>query len=254
MDNSKEMEKLSEPFKALIGNQALNYQILDLLPIPIEIFSPDGMCIFGNRALLKLFGMPDPSFVVGKYNFNNDPVCLEIMGQDVYDRILRGETVFFPNFPAPIQDAIDHGIFPGKPFEAATMDVVFMSVFDGDVLTCIIMLYDVKNVYQGRTEIARAKEYMDSHWLDDFNPDAVAAAVNLSPSHLYALFRQSAGMTLNDYHHKVKVDHIKEKLMDKSLSVAEAFSFCGEDSRGWAAKVFKELTGMTPTEYRNSLK
>jgi AraC-like DNA-binding protein len=53
---------------------------------------------------------------------------------------------------------------------------------------------------------------------------------------------------------KVCVDHIKEKLRDKSLSIAEVFSFCGEDSRGAFARTLKKLTGMTPKEYRNSLK
>ena len=241
--------------KGLIGNPEQVFQILDMFPNPVQIFNPDGLLVFSNRAFLEWNGIPDASLIVGKYNLKNDPVCNELdWMRDGIQRAFNGEVVATSDFKPPIQDFVDREIIEEKPYETAAMDTYLYPVWNGDKLDYVVNVFNIKGVYQGRTEIARAKEYMDSHWLDDFNPDAVAAAVNLSPSHLCALFRQSTGMTLNDYHHKVKVEHIKEKLMDKSLSVAEAFSFCGEDSRGWTAKVFKELTGMTPTEYRNSLK
>ena len=46
---------------------------------------------------------------------------------------------------------------------------------------------------------------------------------------------------------------IKEKLADKSLSIKEAFAACGEDSRGWTLRVFKDITGLTPTQFRKEL-
>jgi len=58
---------------------------------------------------------------------------------------------------------------------------------------------------------------------------------------------------MHDYYKKVKVDHIKERLRDKSLNIAEVFALCGEDNRGALGRTFKELTGMTPRGYRNSL-
>lgn len=61
-------------------------------------------------------------------------------------------------------------------------------------------------------------------------------------------------MTMHDYYIKVKVDRIKEKPADRSYNVKEAFAACGEDSRSGFARTFKELTGMTPSEYRNNNK
>jgi len=60
-------------------------------------------------------------------------------------------------------------------------------------------------------------------------------------------------MPPGDYHKRVKVNHIKEKLADKNMMIAEAFAACGEDSRGTYARVFKEVTGTSPKEYRASL-
>ena len=45
----------------------------------------------------------------------------------------------------------------------------------------------------------------------------------MSVIQLYKLFKQHTYMTPGDYHNQTKVEHIKEKLTDKNLSVKE---FC----------------------------
>ena len=111
-------------------------------------------------------------------------------------------------------------------------------------------IYDGSN---GKPNFLMAKEYIDNNWQGDYSAKTIAKSVNMSKSKLYAIFNQFAGMTPGEYHKKVKLDHIKEKLADKSLSVKEAFAACGEDSQGRVARVFKEKTGLSPTEYRDSL-
>ena len=146
-NTGNDFSMLSEPFKALISNQGINYQVFDLFPTPIQVFTPDGTTIFLNRAMMELHKIPDANIFVGKYNYKNDPVCLSIMGQEVYDKVSRGEAVSFPNFPAPIQDVVDRGKLEDKPYEAATMDLFFLPVWDGDVFVYTIMFYYVKDVY-----------------------------------------------------------------------------------------------------------
>ena len=245
---------LSEPFKALIGNEKLNYQLLDMLPTPIEIFAPDGMSIFTNRACMEMNGGKDANLLVGKYNLKNDPVCLEILGRETIDKIFMGESVTIADFPAPIHDVVDRGVIDEKPWEAATMDIFCLPILDGDTFVCTICFFTIKNMYHGKPEIVDTKKYIDEHWLDEFDENDIAKAVNVSPSYLRSLFRNNAGTTMYDYYQSVKITHIKEKLTDKNLSIAEAFSFCGVDSRGRYGKTFKQLTGMTPREYRDTLK
>ena len=253
-NTSPDLDMLSAPFRALIGNEGLNYQLLDLLPFPINFFAPDGTAIFVNRASMEMVGSKDASLMVGKYNLKHDPICLEILGQETIDKIFRGETVSIKDFPAPIQDVVDRGVIDEKPWEAATMDMFLLPIWDGDIFTCTICFFTVKNIYHGNPEIVKVKQYIDEHWLDEHDDEAIAKAVNISASHLYALFRSNTGMTMYDYYKSVKVEHIKEKLKDGKLNIAEAFSFCGVDSRGTFARVFKEITGMTPKEYRSGLK
>jgi len=69
---------------------------------------------------------------------------------------------------------------------------------------------------------------------------------------LYKIFKEYTGMTPGDFHKKCKVEHIKEKLMDNSLTIKQAFSACGEDSQGRIARVFKTITGLSPAEFRRT--
>ena len=251
--NNQDLEKLSEPFKALIGNQGLNYQLLDLLPVPIEIFTPDGMLIFSNRAWLELNNVPDASYVVGKYNLKDDPVCLEILGQENIDIFLRGESGSFSGFPVPIKDLENRGVIGEKPFEAATMDIFCLPLWDGDTFVCSIMFFTVTNMYYGRADIIKAQEYIKEHWQDDFDLDKIAQSVSLSRRHFQRIFKEVTGKTPMEYYQNEKIEKIQEKLLDDSLSVEQAFAACGVGAHGTYSKLFKEKTKMSPSEYRKKM-
>jgi len=232
------------------------YQMLDMFPIPIEVFAPDGTTVFFNRALMELNNVKDRNLGIGKYNLLKDPVCMEQMGPHVreeIERAFRGEIVIGKGFPIPIQDLVERGLIKEKPFEAATTDVYFYPVWKKDVLILIVCVFVVRNLYFGRPDVVKAKEYMDAHWQGEYLPEKVAKSVNMSVTQLYRVFKEHTGVTPGDYHKKIKVERIKEKLIDKNLTVKEAFAACGEDSRGWLSKVFKEITGLSPKQFREKL-
>jgi AraC-like DNA-binding protein len=242
---------LPEQYRALLGKPELNHQVYDMLPVPMEIFAPDGTCMFMNRAWLAMINCQDPKLGVGIYNLKHDPACLGIFGQEVMDRIFRGEAVTVPDFPAPIQNVADRGVIDEKPWEAATMDMLLLPVWDGGVFTCTICVAIVKNTYEGRADVARAKAYLREHWLERFDLEALAAAAgSLSSRHLRRVFAEVTGRTPHAYYQKVKLEKIQELLLDGSLTVAEVFTACEVDSHRTYFRLFKEKTGMTPSEYR----
>jgi len=96
----------------------------------------------------------------------------------------------------------------------------------------------------------KAVEYIDKHWQGEYDPKAVAKSVNMGVTQLYYHFKQHTGMTPGNYQKKVIVEHIKEKLNDKNLTIKEAFAACGQNSQGRIAKIFKQITGFSPREFR----
>jgi transcriptional regulator GlxA family with amidase domain len=57
-------------------------------------------------------------------------------------------------------------------------------------------------------------------------------------------------MTPHEYYMSIKIDKIKDRLLDTNLSVEEAFARCGVHYHGHFAALFKEKTGFTPMQYR----
>jgi two-component system response regulator YesN len=114
----------------------------------------------------------------------------------------------------------------------------------------VVFIMFVKKLYHGREDLARAKEYLDSHWQGEYDAETAAKSVGMSVAQLYKIFKHHTGMTPGGYHKRCKIERIKEKLADKNISIKEAFAACGEDSRGRIAKVFKELTGLSPAQWR----
>ena len=240
--------------QAASDNDDLFYQVIDLLPIPVELFAPDGTSVFTNRALIEFRGAKDASGITGKYNLIEDPVCNDQLGMRKWiQKAFKGEAVMGNDYPVPIDDLVKRGIIKEKPFESATGDYLLYPVFKDDKLHVVVFILIVKGMYFGRPDVAKAKEYIDNHWQGEYDKEAVAKAVNMSVSQLYSLFKQHVGMPPGEYHRKVIVDHLKEKLSDKNLSIKEAFAACGEDSQGWAVKVFKEVTGISPKQFREEM-
>jgi len=247
-------ETLIKWFQGKAENHDALYQGFDMLPYPIEIFAPDGTTAYINRAGLDMVNIKEPGLLIGKYNLLKDPVCMDQLGyREEFTRAFKGEAVFVKDFPAPIQDVLERGVIKDKPWEKATMDLFLYPVWQNDKLHFVICVFVVRTLYFGRPDVVRAKEYIDTHWLEAYDSHVVSKSVNMSVAQLYNLFKQHIGMTPGDYAKKVKVEHIKEKLIDTSLSIKEAFASCGEDSRGGMIRVFKEMTGMSPTEYRKQV-
>jgi len=246
-----EAADLIKYFKMVDDENGFLFQIMNTLPYPIEVFAPDGTTVFANRAGLDMINCKDASLLVGVYNVLNDPECMDKLGyRDEFERAFKGEVVVVKDFPAPIEDLVKRGVIEEKPWEAGTMDLIFYPIWNNDKLHLVVCVFVIRILYFGRPDVAMAKEYIDSHWQGEYDKEAVAKSANMSVSQLYSLFKQHMGMPPGEYHNKVLVDHIKEKLADKNLSIKEAFAACGEDSRGWSLRVFEEITGLTPSQFR----
>ena len=237
----------------LIDHKELMFQVLDFFPIPVEIFDSTGTTVYFNKAGMEWLGIKDPDLLIGKYNVLHDPVMEQMGLMPGIRRAFRGETVVTYDVVPPIEDVQARGVIDEKPFEKAFTDFHLYPIMNGKKVDFVVFVCVVKKMYQGKPEVARVKEYMDTHWQGEYDPAIIAKSAGTSVRQLFRLFKQSMGMSPKDYHYKVKIDHIKEKLADKSLSIKEAFAACGEDSQSWIAKVFKESTGKSPAQFREDL-
>lgn len=232
------------------------FSVLALFPVPIEVFSPQGVSLFVNRSFVDFFGI-SAGEIVGAFNILQDPFLNQALGlADYLRRVFAGELLSFYDIRVPAEEITSrYKAGKGSPAE----DEIYQDITcfpirneDGSV-AYVIALFMMKRVYRTRQDAMKAKAYIDAHWLDDFESGKIAGAAGLSPDHLVRLFKKFTGRTPYQYYEARKIEKIKEALRDPKCSVREAFAACGADYSGRFADVFKRRVGCTPTEYRNRL-
>jgi len=240
-----------EPFQSFFGKEELLAKVIEFFPYPIQVYAPDGTSVLVNKAMLAEFHNVSPDMVVGKYNIFKDPYIIASGQLHAVKRAFQGETVFFPDVRVPLEDITERYGIKDFDVEALYQDVtVFPILNDMNRVVFVVALLINRRVYRGKSEIEKAKEYLESHWMDKFDANETAKAACLSKAHFAKLFKKHTGVTPYEYYINYKISKLKEKLLDTNLSVAQAFAACNMDYNGHSAKLFKEKVGVTPSDYR----
>ena len=98
--------------------------------------------------------------------------------------------------------------------------------------------------------ISHCKDYIYTHLHGRITVQEIADAIGLEPNYLSALFSKCEKMTLTDYIKTEKVKLIRNLLVYSNYSCTEIAAYLGYSSQSHMGKVFKEVTGMTPVQYR----
>lgn len=78
----------------------------------------------------------------------------------------------------------------------------------------------------------------------------ISENVHLAPTYLCSLFKEKTGKTLNQYITEVRIEKSKELLLDKKLKISDIASSVGLKDRNYFAKLFRKITGITPSDYK----
>lgn len=83
--------------------------------------------------------------------------------------------------------------------------------------------------------------------------EAISRELGFSRTYLSARFKEKTGKTIVEYFTELKVNEAKYLIRKGTHTVAEISDFlCFENSQ-YFCRVFKKITNMTPTQYRNSV-
>ena len=111
-------------------------------------------------------------------------------------------------------------------------------------------------VQKGNAEppvITRAKEYIKQNQSEDLSLGQVARAVNTSTFYFCKIFKKATGINFTDYLSRVRIEKSKNLLLNPNLRISEIAFEIGFQSLTHFNRVFKRITGQSPTEYRAKL-
>src|SRR6478736_1046442 len=103
-------------------------------------------------------------------------------------------------------------------------------------------------------EIWRARKFIHEHSDERLSLTQVARAVNISPNHLSEKFKQVTGVNFVEYIARRRFEKACVLLRDPNLRVSEIAFAVGFQSLSQFNRVFKKLSGKSPTEYRTGVR
>lgn len=101
--------------------------------------------------------------------------------------------------------------------------------------------------------VARAKLYISQHQDEEVSLRQVAAAVNTSAFYFCKMFKQATGLTFTDYLARTRIEKVKNLLLNPHKRISEAAYETGFQSLSQFNRVFRRVTGQSPTVWRAHL-
>jgi AraC family transcriptional regulator len=105
----------------------------------------------------------------------------------------------------------------------------------------------------GSARLRRIKELVHAKMEDDLSLDEMAQSVGLSTAHFARMFRKSTGETPHRFVLRQRLERAKAMLRAPDARVLDVAVACGFKTQQHFAQVFRDVWGVSPTEYRQDL-
>ncbi len=102
--------------------------------------------------------------------------------------------------------------------------------------------------------VKRVKSIIHEFYQTGITLEEIGAKLNITPEYLGTLFHKEIGITFSTYMKNYRIGKAKKLLCGTQLKLYEIAERVGYSDSKYFSKVFKEVTGQLPTEYRKTYK
>lgn len=101
--------------------------------------------------------------------------------------------------------------------------------------------------------VSKARAFIAEHLDEDLTLREVARAASMSAFYFCKVFKAAVGLTFTDYVARTRVERTKQLLLNSNVRISEAAFAVGFQSLSQFNRVFRRITGESPTQYREHL-
>lgn len=102
--------------------------------------------------------------------------------------------------------------------------------------------------------VRNSLNYIDFHYMEPLNLEGLAARFAINKNYLSSRFHKEVGVTVTEYINSIRVRRSEELLGKTALSMQSVAEQCGFSDANYFTRIFKKINGVSPNEYRKSLK
>ncbi len=106
----------------------------------------------------------------------------------------------------------------------------------------------------GNLIVKRAKSMIHEFYHTGITLDEIAGRLNITPEYLGTQFHKETGTTFSAYIKNYRISRAKQLLVGSSLKLYEIAGRVGYSDPKYFSKVFRDVTGQLPAEYRKTVK
>ena len=100
------------------------------------------------------------------------------------------------------------------------------------------------------TIVSHAIEYIRQNYSSKITVKQIAQSCHCCESYINHTFRKRTGVNINVYINKTRIEHAKNDLLTSAKSISDIAMDIGFSDPNYFSRVFMELLGVTPTEFR----
>jgi AraC family transcriptional regulator of arabinose operon len=163
-----------------------------------------------------------------------------------------GKPVFRPEDPGPFATTLD------KLYTSASSSDYIRDMKINEQLNTLCTLImseswhpeDIKASTK-KMSVMDVKAYLDQHYAEHITLDDLSEQFFINKYYLTRVFKEQFGQSINAYLQSVRITHAKQLLRFSDKTVEEIGIECGLGSLHYFSRVFKNIEGVPPSEYRS---
>ncbi len=101
-------------------------------------------------------------------------------------------------------------------------------------------------------EMESAAEWIRMHYPQPFTVRDLAGKFGFQADYFSSRFKKTMGISVTEYTNRTRIRAAKSLLSDYDLKIKEAAWACGFSDEHYFARIFRQLEGITPTQYKES--
>lgn len=109
----------------------------------------------------------------------------------------------------------------------------------------------VSDQFRHDAAVLKAIRFIEENYHLNLDVNMLCHHVNYSRSYLSRIFKSETGMTIPEYTNKVRIEHAKTLLTDTNIPMREVATSVGINDPFYFSKIFKSITGQSPSSYRS---
>lgn len=104
--------------------------------------------------------------------------------------------------------------------------------------------------YANLLYVKRAKKYIAENVNRSIRIDEIASSLNITPQYLCTLYRKATGTTIVNYINRLKLENIKNLVINNGLSIHQAGESMGLYDESYISRMFKKYYGLNLSELK----